>query len=82
MSNQPDRCPFCQGDLDRKTITYPTEREGRVVVIDNVPAFVCRQCGEIALEPEVVERLQQIAWGEVAGKQTLEVDSYDFAQVA
>ena len=47
------QCAFCQGDLDEKTITYPTEFDGRVVIVDNVPALVCSQCGEVALRPGV-----------------------------
>ncbi len=77
-----DPCAFCQGDLTRKTITYPTEQDGRVIVIDNVPALVCQQCGETVLQPDVVEKLQQIAWGKVPGGRTIEVDTYDFARVA
>ena len=75
-------CAFCKGDLEEKTITYPTQYQGRLVVIENVPAEVCRQCGEILLRPEVVEKLQQIIWGKVPRQKTVEVDSYDFAQVA
>lgn len=77
-----DSCALCQGDLAPKTITYPTERDGRVIVIDNVPAFTCEQCGEIALAPDVVEKLQRIAWGNLPGGRTIKVDTYDFARVA
>ena len=77
-----EQCAFCQGDLQEKLITYPTEYEGRVVIVENVPALVCKQCGETVLRPDVAEKLQKIVWGEVPQPKTVEVASYDFAEVA
>ena len=77
-----EQCAFCQGDLEEKTITYPTEHKGRVLIIENVPALVCKQCGETLLRPEVTEKLQKIVWGEAHQPKTIKVDSYDFAEVA
>ena len=76
------QCAFCQGDLQEKLITYPTKYEDRVVIIENVPAQVCTQCGETVLRPDVAEKLQKIVWGKVPQPKTVEVDSYDFAEVA
>jgi YgiT-type zinc finger domain-containing protein len=77
-----EECAFCQGDLEEKTITYPTEYEGRVVIVENVPALVCKQCGETLFRPDVAEKLQKIVWGEVPHPKPVQVDSYDFAEVA
>jgi YgiT-type zinc finger domain-containing protein len=79
MSNQ---CAFCKGKLEEKRITYPTEYKGRVIIVTNVPALVCTQCGETLLEPTVAEKLQKIVWGEVPNHKTVAVDTYDFAEVA
>ncbi|MDP3767745.1 MAG: type II toxin-antitoxin system MqsA family antitoxin [Dehalococcoidia bacterium] len=76
------QCPICRGDLERKTIRYTSEYEGKVVVVENVPALVCTQCGEALLEPDVAEKLQEIVWGKSGQAHRLEVDAYDFAQVA
>lgn len=75
-------CAFCGGDLEERSITNTTEHEGHVVVVANVPAFVCRQCGERAFRPEAVEKLQRIVWGQAKPSKPIEVDSYDFAEVA
>ncbi len=77
-----ERCAFCQGDLEERLITYPTEHEGRIIVIENVPALTCTQCGESVLRPEVAEKLQQIIWGKTAHRRTVRVDAYDYAEVA
>jgi YgiT-type zinc finger domain-containing protein len=47
--------------IDQK-VTYVLEQQGKVVIIENVPARVCRETGERLFAPETVERLQQIVW--------------------
>jgi HTH-type transcriptional regulator/antitoxin MqsA len=75
-------CPICKGDLEPRTIKYTSEYEGRVVVVENVPALVCTQCGEALLEPDVADKLQQIVWGKSGRSHPIEVAGYDFAEVA
>ena len=75
-------CAFCHGELEEKTILYTSEFEGRVVVVENVPALVGRQCGETVLRPEVVEKLQKIVWGQLPETQTVTAPFYDFAEVS
>lgn len=78
----PEKCAFCQGDLEEKTVTYTTEHNGRVVVVENVPALVCKQCGETLFKPQTVEKLQKIVWGELPQTGELKVPFYDFEKVA
>ncbi len=53
------RCVSCRtGHLEKGTTTTTIERDDTVVVFKNVPAFVCRQCGEAYLDGKVVDRLQ------------------------
>jgi YgiT-type zinc finger domain-containing protein len=42
----PDRCSFCKGKLREGTTEFMAHAAGEVVVIKDVPAFVCEQCGE------------------------------------
>ena len=76
------RCAFCKGDTEERVIRYVQEFDGRVVIIENVPAQVCTQCGEQLIQPEIAEKVQKIVWGEVPQPKTVEVDSYNFAEVA
>ncbi|GFP23415.1 hypothetical protein HKBW3S09_00882 [Candidatus Hakubella thermalkaliphila] len=46
-----------------------------------MPAEVCRQCGEVLLRPDILERVQEVVWSEVAPKRTASVPVYDLAQV-
>ena len=77
-----ESCAFCKGSLKEKTVTYTTEYKGRVVVVENVPALVCRQCSETVFRPEVVEKLQKIVWGELPQTGEIKVPFYDFEKVA
>ena len=81
--NRFQTCTFCGGRLEEQCITYTTAYQGRIVVVENVPALVCTQCGETAFRPDVVERLQQFVWGKVpSSSRPIAAESYDFAQVA
>jgi YgiT-type zinc finger domain-containing protein len=62
-----------------RNVTYTLEVEGRIVVVENVPARVCEETGEQYFSPETVERLQQLIWEEKEPKRTIEVPVFEFA---
>ncbi len=76
------RCPLCGGELEKRTVTHPQEYKGRIIIMDNVPVEVCRQCGEVLLRPDVLERVQELVWSEAAPKRTASVPVYDLAEVS
>lgn len=53
-------CFFCKGKLADGTTTFMTEIDGCAVIIKNVPAKVCSQCGEASFTDEVAKKLEQI----------------------
>jgi YgiT-type zinc finger domain-containing protein len=55
-------CNLCHGKLKPTLTTYAQWYEGRLIVIERVPALVCEQCGETDYEPDVVERIQAVIW--------------------
>jgi len=57
-----DFCNVCHGRLEHKLVNYTQWYEGRLIVIENVPAWVCEQCGETYYDPDVVERIQNLIW--------------------
>jgi len=40
------KCPFCSGELEERVVTHPQSYQGKVYILENVPAEVCSQCGE------------------------------------
>lgn len=51
-------CLHCQGTLMRRTISYTANRKGYHLIIDDVPAWVCEQCGEPLFDEETVNAIQ------------------------
>lgn len=48
------KCMYCQGKMERGFAPFHIDRKGYHLVLDKVPAYVCRQCGEVYFaEPEV-----------------------------
>lgn len=50
--HESDRCYFCGGRLAPGVATLPFVLDARVVIIKDVPANVCVQCGEAILDSE------------------------------
>ncbi len=65
--------------LVERRVTYTLEVEGRLVIIENVPARVCLETGEQFFSPETVEHLQQIIWEKQEPKRMVEVPVFEFA---
>ena len=59
-------------------VTYVLEQQGKVLIIENVPASVCRETGERLFTPETVERLQQIVWEQRKPTRIIETPVFEF----
>ena len=60
-------------------ITYVLETEGKLFVIENVPARVSEETGGQLFSPKTVERLQQVVWADQKPVRVLETPVYEFA---
>jgi YgiT-type zinc finger domain-containing protein len=56
----PSTCSRCGGTLEHKTITHQQPWGTELYEFENVPALVCRQCGEVWLEAEVGQLMDKI----------------------
>ena len=52
------KCQICEGQYEQQLIARAYRRDGKVIVVDDVPAEVCKQCGDTLLKPETVELIQ------------------------
>ena len=71
------RCDICGGKREKKLVSYNIIFEGRLVVVENVPAEVCGQCGEQYFAPNTVEILQKTVWSKKKPKRIIETPVYD-----
>lgn len=53
-------CPYCKGYLNPGRAPYTANRHGYHLLLDNIPAWVCQQCGEPVFEEKVVEAIQHL----------------------
>ncbi len=54
-------CYFCKGKVQSQSVTVDYRWGDRFVVIKNVPAQVCTQCGEKYFDAEVSRQMEHIA---------------------
>jgi len=72
------QCVICkQGETRPGTATVTLERGGTTVVIKNVPADLCENCGEYYLSDEMTDRV--LAMAETAVAQGAEIEVLRFA---
>ncbi len=50
-------CSFCGGSVEERKIEYDYRRKAHLLIIENVPAGVCRQCGEVYFLPQILKKM-------------------------
>jgi len=55
-----EKCPLCRGEKKPGATTYSVDLGFGVVVVRNVPAKICNQCGEEWIEEKVAKELEKI----------------------
>ena len=53
-------CVLCKGNLNSGTINYPIDLGDKFILIKEVPANICGQCGEYYIDDEVFEKIENI----------------------
>jgi YgiT-type zinc finger domain-containing protein len=66
----------CPGEYEDRTITHTVQQNGRVVVVDHVPAEVCSVCGDVLLRPATICQLESLL---KQAKPTRSVPLYEYA---
>jgi YgiT-type zinc finger domain-containing protein len=54
------KCLYCNGTLKQGRTSYTVNRKGYHLIIDDVPAWMCQQCGEALFDEETVEAIQAV----------------------
>lgn len=63
--------------LIEQTVSYSLEMNGKLFLIENVPARVSMETGEQFFSPATVERLQQIIWNQEKPVRVIETLVYN-----
>lgn len=62
------KCVYCQSEMTKSTAPFHIDRGGVHISLDEVPAWVCPQCGESYFEESEVDSMQALV--KVVEKQT------------
>ena len=52
-----------------------------MLLFEDVPAEVCRQCGEVYFSPDILEIMDHIATGDIAPKAEVSIPVFSIADV-
>jgi YgiT-type zinc finger domain-containing protein len=65
--------------MEDKLVTYTVETDGRIIVIEHVPARVCIETGDQFFSPDTVERIHAIVRGSGKPARTVQIPVFEFA---
>jgi len=55
--NKPQSCRYCDGTLEAQKVSRLQRYNDEWVILENVPALVCSQCGEIYYTPQTHDHI-------------------------
>lgn len=73
------QCPLCGGDKKKGLTTYTVELGFSLLVVRDVPADICSQCGEEWISSDVAKKLEEITNDVKEKKPELEIVSFEEA---
>ncbi|MBR1654646.1 MAG: type II toxin-antitoxin system MqsA family antitoxin [Clostridia bacterium] len=54
------KCFMCKGETEKKLVNYLVDIDNTIIIIKEVPANVCKQCGERYFDNDVMRNLEKI----------------------
>ncbi len=76
------KCYFCKGELVEKKISHMHTWANKLILFQQTPAEVCKQCGEVYLKPEVVEAFDKATAHLEKIKKTIQIPVVSFPKLA
>ena len=68
-------CIYCKAEMCKSTAPFHIDRKGIHISLDEVPAWVCSQCGELYFEEQEIDSIQALV-------KTVEEQVHNFAKTA
>ncbi|WP_048152573.1 type II toxin-antitoxin system MqsA family antitoxin [Methanolacinia paynteri] len=56
----PERCSYCKGNLKEGKTEFMVRVGEEVIIIRDIPAYICDQCGEVFFTPEISRKIDKI----------------------
>jgi YgiT-type zinc finger domain-containing protein len=71
-------CFYCGGAVDEHLMPREIRWQGQLLIFEDVPMGVCRQCGEKFLRPEVAKAIDRVLLEQKKPTRTIQVPVYHF----
>ena len=75
-----NKCRTCGGTFENERVTYPQKFGENIAILENVPAEVCKQCGEELFHVEVVKKIEGLLWSGAIPVRIAHVPVYNLAE--
>ena len=79
--NDANTCPMCGGTLEEKTIQLDFRYKGHLVVIEGVPAQVCRNCREELISAETSKDIDALLESDIRPVRQISVPVLPFSSL-
>ena len=74
------QCHVCgHGEFEEKLVSEVFQIEGRTVLVENIPAHVCRRCSEPVFSRQTTERIRRMLHGEARPIRTVDMEVFAYA---
>ncbi len=68
------KCEFCEGETIPRRVKTQHWHKGKLYIVENVEAQVCRECGERYFHATVLDKIDAMIEGEHDVKEVLSVE--------
>ncbi len=77
--NELTTCYFCGGQTEGRRVTAENWWGEELALVENVPALVCRECGEVYFEADTCKKLDRLRAAPPPARKTVKVPIYAFS---
>ena len=72
-------CPVCNSSQSQVELVEETFKiDGRYILVDRIPAEVCRQCGERSYSRETTEKVRRLVRCGASPRESVSMPVYEF----
>jgi YgiT-type zinc finger domain-containing protein len=75
-----ETCEHCGGSIEEQSVTVHRKRSGHYIIVEDVPAGVCRQCGSRFFSANVLKTVEETIRGRVPPQREIAVPVYSLSQ--
>ena len=73
-----ETCEYCGGKIREKIIDLPKKVENKYVLVENVPAGVCTECGSKFYTANVLKTIEETVHGRTKAKKEFSMPVFSY----